>query len=783
MSQLEKIVKLTKAQYETLSTSGTVGSLTGLNNNYLYFVTDETVSSSDLGNDFLLDVPHGGTGKDSFTVGSVLVGNGTAALTELTATNANTFNTIVKRDSNGDFEAGLIKIIRNNNTVTIGSQNSGWCHIYNSQNWPFIFNNSVAATGGASSTATLGTAAYPFHQLILGGSVTATMTSASTGPRITFQEGTGTQPVHLIYTDIDNYRAPAGLKVIGGASANPAWFEVEGSIFANGGNRVPHTGNTNGTLGNATKPVYIDAGQIKEGDALKNLAYIDKPSSDQTTKYLRGDGSWVTLSDMGLSTAMHYRGTVTANPTTTTPTGTYTSGDVLVNSSNSKEFVYDGTNWREIGDESSFKVKQSTVSSPTADGTATAFIDTISQDDNGEITVTKSNLPTATTAVAGIIQIGTGASNAMAGDTTVTNVAISANTTATNNYPVLFATSNTATTGAKTEGVQKSGTKFYFNPNSGNLTVTKINGYSLSASCEYDVLTTTSGFSSSTKLPTAQTIYNYINAQGYTSAVGTVTSVRVQAASPLQSSSSAAATNSLSTTISFISQTANYVLAGPSSGSATAAPTFRQLVAADLPSHTHNYISSHANGYGVIKVSAQSTSITSLAGSSTSATISSTTHNESINFNTANKWIVVKGTNSDTNGSDKIEFGHYVPDSISTTSLSAQEPGYGSTFNIPSIAVDQAGHVTGITTTTVKIPASDNSDTKNTAGASATTTKIFLVGTTAQSTSAQTYSNTAVYTTNGALSAKTLGVNADTTANKVTLQWNTTDSSLDFIFA
>lgn len=76
-----------------------------------------------------------------------------------------------------------------------------------------------------------------------------------------------------------------------------------------------------------------------------------------------------------------------------------------------------------------------------------------------------------------------------------------------------------------------------------------------------------------------------------------------------------------------------------------------------------------------------------------------------------------------------------------------------------------------------------NDDTKNTAGASATTTKIFLVGTTAQSTSAQTYSNTAVYATNGALSAKTLGVNADTTASKVTLQWNATDSSLDFIFA
>ena len=76
-----------------------------------------------------------------------------------------------------------------------------------------------------------------------------------------------------------------------------------------------------------------------------------------------------------------------------------------------------------------------------------------------------------------------------------------------------------------------------------------------------------------------------------------------------------------------------------------------------------------------------------------------------------------------------------------------------------------------------------DNDTKNTAGASNSTSKLFLVGTTAQSTSAQTYSNTYVFSTDGALSAKTLGVNAGSTANKVTMQWNATDLSLDFVFA
>ena len=82
------------------------------------------------------------------------------------------------------------------------------------------------------ATVALGTAANPWHNIVLGGTTNATMTAASTNPRITFQEGTGTQPVHLIYTDQDSYRNPAGLKVIGETSATPAWFEVEGDIYA-----------------------------------------------------------------------------------------------------------------------------------------------------------------------------------------------------------------------------------------------------------------------------------------------------------------------------------------------------------------------------------------------------------------------------------------------------------------------------------------------------------------------------------------------------------------------
>ena len=55
---------------------------------------------------------------------------------------------------------------------------------------------------------------------------------------------------------------------------------------------------------------------------------------------------------------------------------------------------------------SGYKPIQTAVSSPTASSTATAFIDTISQNANGVITATKKTLPTASSTVAGITKVG-----------------------------------------------------------------------------------------------------------------------------------------------------------------------------------------------------------------------------------------------------------------------------------------------------------------------------------------------------------------------------------------
>lgn len=71
-----------------------------------------------------------------------------------------------------------------------------------------------------------------------------------------------------------------------------------------------------------------------------------------------------------------------------------------------------------------------------------------------------------------------------------------------------------------------------------------------------------------------------------------------------------------------------------------------------------------------------------------------------------------------------------------------------------------------------------STDTKNTAGATDISTKIFLIGASAQTANPQTYSDNQVYVTNGQLDANKVRV-----GEHVTLQFNSTTNALDFVFA
>lgn len=79
--------------------------------------------------------------------------------------------------------------------------------------------------------------------------------------------------------------------------------------------------------------------------------------------------------------------------------------------------------------------------------------------------------------------------------------------------------------------------------------------------------------------------------------------------------------------------------------------------------------------------------------------------------------------------------------------------------------------------TTFTFTQQDN-DTKNTAGSTDTSSKIFLIGATSQAANPQTYSDNEVYATSGVLTTKSVQVGG----GSATMQYNSTTQSIDFVF-
>ena len=124
--------------------------------------------------------------------------------------------------------------------------NAGWMEIATADdgNEPIYVRQYTGAYTTITRTLTLldasGNTTFPGDINISHAIGDATLTASSKNPRIIFSEN-GAQPVHIAYTDLDSYRAPAGLKVVGGASASKAWFEIEGNVYF-GGDGIYHVG-------------------------------------------------------------------------------------------------------------------------------------------------------------------------------------------------------------------------------------------------------------------------------------------------------------------------------------------------------------------------------------------------------------------------------------------------------------------------------------------------------------------------------------------------------------
>lgn len=126
-----------------------------------------------------------------------------------------------------------------------------------------------------------------------------------------------------------------------------------------------------------------------------------------------------------------------------------------------------------------------------------------------------------------------------------------------------------------------------------------------------------------------------------------------------------------------------------------------------------------------------------------------------------------------------------VPDANNSKELGSSSAGWKITkLNIPTTSggstygAGTAGQALLSNGTTIYWGTISSSDTKNTAGSTDISTKIFLIGASSQAANPQTYSDNQVYVTNGQLDANKVRV-----GEHVTLQFNSTTNALDFVFA
>lgn len=213
--------------------------------------------------------------------------------------------------------------------------------------------------------------------------------------------------------------------------------------------------------------------------------------------------------------------------------------------------------------------------------------------------------------------------------------------------------------------------------------------------------------------------------------------------------------------------------------------------------HYTNYLQIKGNGTEAVKFTQNADKTlnlkpgtnVSISAASGEITISAT------DTNTHNSHAIISGTKSDNStqikgsaSSGDITLGDSGASAGSYGNASNQEPGYGKTFNVPYITVNAKGIVTAISNKTVKIPASDNTNTATAADnildGSNNGTQITYAPYAAQQsklsfdTSTTAPTRTDRLNLNGYLYATKFNV-----AGKAAVQYNSTEDCIEFIFA
>ncbi len=277
---------------------------------------------------------------------------------------------------------------------------------------------------------------------------------------------------------------------------------------------------------------------------------------------------------------------------------------------------------------------------------------------------------------------------------------------------------------------------------------------------------------------------------------GTVTSITLNATSPISIDSSSAITTSGSRTIS-------HATSGVTAG------TYRSVTVNATGHVTAGTNPTTLSGYGITDakiasgvITLGSNTITPLTASSTldatklSGTIPSGCYTDTNNAvtqtatTTSAAYELLFSSTADnttrTEGARKTSTLTYNP---STKALVT-----GGTVNGYTLAAASAKGVdTSISaaSTSTNLPTSaavatfvegkgyQTTDTKNTAGSTDTSSKIFLIGATSQAANPQTYSDNEVYATSGVLTTKSVQVGG----TAATMQYNSTDKCIEFIIS
>lgn len=554
---LQKIIYLSEDSYQSLAMNNSIEkngiTLTGIDPNYIY-ITEDKIKNTDLDENLILPVTHGGTGLSNLASGALLVGNGENSVTtkSIATSITNNSNTIPNTQAVYDY---VNSWSGSSNITTIGTLSSGtvpWARLsgvpsYSASNHThteYVQNkagpndiNTIYETGVYNITTGQGThlpKGYGYGQLLtMGYRSHRGSTKPDWASQIYLHSGvatgiaSATAPGNVIYfrtscntagttADWHEWRkvvhAPINYQKIG-SSTKPVYIAEDGTAtaitysiaadvpsdakfsdtkYSNGtglsldGTTFNHSNSVTAQTVQAIYPIKIDAqGHISAyGAAVTPVTKIGTLTGEISSSDL--------ISELGLSTAMHFRGSVAAIPPTT---GTYASGDVVLGPNN-KEYVYNGSNWVELGSESSFALSSHTHGNIQNNGTLQTSDITIGNGDKLVVTHSSDSSKIARTSVtfdaststqcltkAGTweefsnLKIGSTNTTAMAGNTTVTNVSIAAaDTTSTGTFPIVFAASNTSTTAAQNEGLKKTPSKLYFQPSTGILTATAFAG-------------------------------------------------------------------------------------------------------------------------------------------------------------------------------------------------------------------------------------------------------------------------------------------------------------------